>query len=77
MSKLPVVSGKQTIKALRKSGFIVMRQQGSHVMLKKVTERQTIKVTVPLHKELKKGTLKRILDVAELSTTEFLRFLKE
>jgi len=77
MSKLPVVSGKQTIKALRKSGFVVMRQRGSHVMLKKVTERQTIKVTVPLHKELKKGTLNRILDVAELSITEFLRFLKE
>jgi len=38
MSKLPVVSGKQTIKALRKSGFVVMRQRGSHIILKKVTE---------------------------------------
>ncbi|MGQ4915960.1 MAG: type II toxin-antitoxin system HicA family toxin [Candidatus Asgardarchaeia archaeon] len=61
MTKLPVVSGKQTIKALRKFGFVIMRQKGSHVMLKKVTEEKTIKLTVPLHKELKKVHLRTFL----------------
>ena len=37
MTKLPVVSGKQVIKALRKIGFVVMRQRGSHVLLRRLT----------------------------------------
>ena len=76
MTKLPTVSGKDTIKALRKIGFVVMRQKGSHVMLRKITLEKTIKLVVPLHKELKKGTLKRILNTAGLTVDEFLQLLK-
>jgi len=58
MTKLPVVSGKQVIKALRKIGFVVMRQRGSHVLLRRVSAGRIIKLTVPLHKELKRVRLK-------------------
>jgi len=51
---LPDVSGRETIKALSKIGFRVIRQRGSHIRLEKINE-EIIKLTVPLHKSLKKG----------------------
>jgi len=73
--KKPIVSGRQTIKALTKAGFTIVRQKGSHVRLEKRGEEKTIKVTVPLHKELKKGTLNIILFHAEISLEEFKKLL--
>ena len=75
--KLPVVSGMDVIKALHKAGFIVTRQKGSHVILKKSSGERTIKLTVPLHKTIKKGTLKKILDIAQISVEEFLKLLRK
>ncbi len=50
MSKLPVVSGAECVKALGKIGFEVYRQRGSHiVLLRKSPPAQT---TIPNHKEL-------------------------
>lgn len=54
--KLPVLSGLDVIKKLKKCGFVATRQKGSHVRLGKSLRDETIKVTVPLHAELKKGT---------------------
>ena len=71
---LPVVSGRETIKALSKIGFLVIRQKGSHVMLEKRNE-EVIKLTVPLHRSLKKGTLRRIISDAGLTVNEFITIL--
>ncbi|MDQ3021318.1 MAG: type II toxin-antitoxin system HicA family toxin [Bacteroidota bacterium] len=71
MPKLPIVSGKKTIKALEKLGFRSIRQKGSHVILKKTTESGDIGCTVPLHKELAVGTLQGILKQAKISNEEF------
>ncbi|MBO8182597.1 MAG: type II toxin-antitoxin system HicA family toxin [Archaeoglobus sp.] len=73
--KLPVVSGEDTVKALSKAGFRVVRQKGSHVRMEKKTESKVTKVTVPLHRSLKKGTLKIILKQAGLSVEEFAKLL--
>jgi predicted RNA binding protein YcfA (HicA-like mRNA interferase family) len=73
--KLPVVSGRKTIKALCKAGFVVVRQKGSHVQMEKQTKHGVIKVTVPLHSSLKKGVLRIILKQAGLSIGEFLELL--
>jgi len=73
--KLPVVSGEEVIKALHKAGFRAVRQKGSHVRLEKRTEEGTIKVTVPLHRPLKRKTLQVILKQAGLSVEEFLKLL--
>ena len=54
--KIPLISGIEVIKRLKKSGFIATRQKGSHVRLEKSLSDTTIKITVPLHSELKKGT---------------------
>ena len=64
--KLPQISGLAFIKKLRKQGFVIVRQKGSHIRLEKNTKEGTIKLTVPNHKNLKKGTLHRLLKTAGL-----------
>jgi predicted RNA binding protein YcfA (HicA-like mRNA interferase family) len=73
--KLPVVSGDQLIRALRKFGYVAVRQQGSHVRLRHATEPQRQSVTIPLHRELAFGTLRRILRDTEVSVEELIAAL--
>lgn len=69
--KLPLISGLGVIKRLKKAGFIAVRQKGSHVRIEKFNGEKTIKITVPLHPEIKKGTLSRIIKDAGLTNEEF------
>ncbi len=69
--KLPIISGLDVIKRLKKAGFIATRQKGSHVRLEKFAGENTIKITVPLHSEMKKGTLNRIIKDAGLTPKKF------
>ena len=69
----PVVSGQQLIKALEKDGWAVVRQRGSHVRLKKSGRRYAL--VVPLHKEIRRGTLSGILRDADLSADDLQRLL--
>ena len=69
--KLPHVSGLEVIKRLKKAGFIATRQKGSHVRLERYDSKKTIKLTVPLHRELKIGTLARIIKDAGLTPEDF------
>lgn len=71
--KLPLISGLEVIKRLKKKGFIAVRQKGSHVRLEKFDGEKTIKITVPLHPEMKKGTLNRIIKDCNLTLEEFER----
>ena len=73
MSKLPVVSGRECIKALSKRGFHFKRQEGSHIVLRR--DNPFAQVVVPDHKELDRGTLKSIIRMAGLSTDDFLKLL--
>lgn len=59
--KLPQISGRDLIKKLQKYGFVVVRQKGSHIRLEKNTKEGMIKLTIPNHPNLKKGTLNRII----------------
>ena len=70
MPKLPPISGPKVIKALDKAGFQIVGRKGSHVRLKKKTLDKIYIVVVPLHPELKKGTLKSILRQAGLTNEE-------
>lgn len=54
MSKLPVISGQQCVKALRKIGFEVRSQAGSHMILVQTNTKK--RISVPDHKTLAKGT---------------------
>ncbi len=71
MPKLPHISGVQAVKALERLGFVVARQSGSHIILRKGSNG----CVVPNHKEIKVGTLAGVLRQAGVSAEEFLRVL--
>ncbi|MBI2675572.1 MAG: type II toxin-antitoxin system HicA family toxin [Candidatus Aenigmarchaeota archaeon] len=70
--RLPQISGIELIKRLRYHGFVVVRQKGSHIRLEKNTPEGIIKITVPNHPALKKGTLHHILKDAGLQVEDIL-----
>jgi len=74
VSKLPVLSGHDVAGALRKLGYELDHQTGSHMILRQsaVPHRR---LTVPNHKELAKGTLRAIIRESGLSVDEFVRLL--
>jgi predicted RNA binding protein YcfA (HicA-like mRNA interferase family) len=68
------ISGKECIKILcNKFGFEIIRQSGSHVILKKENG-EKIGTVVPNHEELKIGTLKGILKLAKIKEEDFAEF---
>jgi predicted RNA binding protein YcfA (HicA-like mRNA interferase family) len=73
MSKLPIISGEECVKALKQVNFLVARQRGSHIMMVREDPRMT--VTVPDHHELDRGTLRSIIRQAGLSVDEFVSLL--
>jgi predicted RNA binding protein YcfA (HicA-like mRNA interferase family) len=75
MPKLPVVSGPRVISALKRAGFVVLRQKGSHVSLEKRTGDKVFKTVVPNYSEIAKGTLSDILKQSGLTLEEFLEHL--
>lgn len=78
MSKIPQVSGKTTIKALQKIGFKMISQKGSHVKLIRIINDQHQTVIIPMHKILKKGTLRNgILKSINLTVDQFVELLKK
>ncbi len=81
LRKLPVVSGNDVIKLLNKFGYSVIRQKGSHVRLQKEFEGGVHNITIPLHKELAKGTLNDILSKIaiwnNISREELIESLKK
>jgi len=76
VQKLKPVSGKECIKILcNKFGFYVARQRGSHIVLKKNTKLGPIGTVVPMHNELKIGTLKSILELAKVKEEDFVEYI--
>ena len=71
MPKLKRISGKKAIRALEKLGFVRVRQRGSHVVLRKETNKGDLGCVIPLHKELAVGTLRGILNQAQVSPEDF------
>ncbi|MBK6858976.1 MAG: type II toxin-antitoxin system HicA family toxin [Saprospiraceae bacterium] len=65
------LSGKDICFILSKHGFIKVRQKGSPVIMQKLTEDSTIPVPIPMHKEIKIGTLHSIIRQSELSKLDF------
>ena len=74
MPKLPVVSGREVVKALSKVGYSPDHQTGSHMILRQ-SEAPHRRITVPNHNELAKGTLRAIISDAGLTVEEFIDLL--
>ena len=69
--KLPTdISGQELVKALLRAGFVVNRQRGSHIVLRRGNP--DARVVVPDHKQIRAGTLRQILTEAGLTVEQFL-----
>jgi predicted RNA binding protein YcfA (HicA-like mRNA interferase family) len=73
MGQLGNISGKAAVKAFERAGWQVRGQVGSHVLMTKASERANL--SVPQHKELSLGTLRKLIRAAGLTVDEFLALL--
>jgi len=74
VSKTPTdLSYRDVIKALEKIGFVVKRQRGSHIVLRRASP--PARVVVPAHKAIRIGTLRTIINQAEISVEELISLL--
>ena len=74
MLKLPTdLSGREVRAALERAGFIFRRQKGSHMMLRR--DHPYARVVVPDHKQMRSGTLRRIIADAGLTLEQFMQLL--
>jgi len=70
VSKLPVVSGREAVRAFERLGYVVDHQTGSHIILRHRAPPYR-RLTVPDHRELAKGTLRSLFREAGLTVEEF------
>jgi predicted RNA binding protein YcfA (HicA-like mRNA interferase family) len=73
VTKLPSVSGKKAIKSFEKIGYQIIRKKGSHFRLSHSNKEP---LSVPDHKMIGKGLLRKLLRDAEISVKEFVNLLK-
>ena len=69
MPKLPRISGSECVSVMKRLGFAQVRQRGSHVIMRR-GERGCV---VPMHRELKVGTLSGVLRQAGVDADEFVK----
>jgi predicted RNA binding protein YcfA (HicA-like mRNA interferase family) len=75
MTKVPSLNYQEVVRALRRAGWVVVRQRGSHIRLHKATPTETLKLIVPAHRPIKRSTLSHILKQAQLTVEEFNELL--
>ncbi len=76
MPKLRKVSGEAAVKILcNKFGFKISGRSGSHVRLSKKTPEGKVGTIVPMHEELKIGTLQGVLKLAKVDPDEFSKYI--
>jgi len=75
MARLPVISGREAIKAFIKAGWHIDRRAKSrHIIMKKRGMKTTL--SIPEHKKLDRGLLRALIRDAYISVEEFNRLLK-
>jgi len=73
--KVPTLPYDRVVRALQRAGWVVVRQQGSHIRLHRHVDDTTLKLVVPAHRPIKRSTLAHILKQAQLSVEDFLALL--
>jgi predicted RNA binding protein YcfA (HicA-like mRNA interferase family) len=71
LGRLRRLSGREVCRILEKNGFAQVRQRGSHVVMQRRSGNTTITVPVPVHAELKAGTLLSIVRQSGVPRAEF------
>jgi len=71
LGRLRVFTGKELCRLLSQHGFQQVRQRGSHAVMQKRTEASTVTVPVPMHDEIRIGTLQSIIRQSGLARQLF------
>ncbi|MCH8987591.1 MAG: type II toxin-antitoxin system HicA family toxin [Chloroflexi bacterium] len=69
-SRLPVVSGRDAVRAFERDNWQLVRQAGSHMIMTKPGV--SVVLSIPDHRELKRGTLRGLVRKSGLSLQEFV-----
>ena len=75
MSKVPSLDYRQVVNALKRDGWVVVRQRGSHIRLHKHIADEMLKITIPAHKPIKRSTLSHILKQARIGVDQLKELL--
>lgn len=73
--KVPSLDYHRIVRALQRDGWVVVRQRGSHIRMQKHLPDETLKVTIPAHRPVKRSTLSHILKSARLTVDAFLELV--
>ncbi|MYD94305.1 MAG: addiction module toxin, HicA family [Chloroflexi bacterium] len=73
MPRLPVISGDEFVRAVARIGYVRDRTQGSHMILIGPAGRR---LSVPRHRELRRGLLRALIRDSGLTREEFLQLLR-
>ncbi|HIH87219.1 MAG TPA: type II toxin-antitoxin system HicA family toxin [Methanosarcinales archaeon] len=73
--KLPVISGKEAVKAFEKLGYAPVRQTGSHIRMKHLSDPSKTPISIPNHKVLGKELLRKFLRDADITVEEFIKLI--
>ncbi len=74
MVRIPRISGSEAAKVFERAGWTFDRQTGSHMIYSKPREEQHL--SIPTHKELKRGTLRKLISIAGMTVGEFVEKMK-
>ncbi len=72
---LPVISGRDAVRAFEKAGWIVARQRGSHIVL--IKPGVPVNLSIPDHRQLDRGLLRSQIRKAGMTVDEFVSFLHD
>jgi predicted RNA binding protein YcfA (HicA-like mRNA interferase family) len=70
-SSVPSLTAREIVQKLKKAGYVVARQKGSHRVLIRKTDKRAVVIPMHVKKDVPKGTLHRIIELAGLTPEEF------
>ena len=75
MPRLPAISGREVVRVFEGVGWKVSRREGSHIILTKPGMAATL--SIPDHREIRRGTLRSLIRKAGLTVEEFAALLRD
>ena len=75
MGRLAGLSGSDVRRAAERTGWVYERTRGDHMVFRK--EGVDLNLSIPNHRELAEGLLRRLIAIMGLSVDEFLRLAKK
>ncbi len=74
MARLPVISGRDAVRAFERAGWQMVRQTGSHMIMTKPCVAAVL--SIPDHRELRRGTLRGLIRKAGLDVASLMALLR-